>query len=147
MTLWMMVLNTGAWLLKCVFSCNHARTTVNEGKCYCPDCGRGLIYQWVVLRCRDCRVRRDSHYRLRRVMPVQRCCPQCGDPAWWTDYLDSPSYFHLYKARLMVREEQDYLQTPAFWSLYTLSETVNRSVEQTVAKTRTYLALPSTQTS
>jgi hypothetical protein len=88
----------------CLFACRHGRISVNEGKCYCPDCGQGLIYQWVLLRCRRCRGRRESRTFLGRVLPSYRYCLQCGEPSWQADYLESPAYFQLHKARLVIRD-------------------------------------------
>lgn len=133
------VLSTTGWFLKCVFSCNHLRTPVNEGKCYCPDCGRGLIYQWVVIRCKQCQLRLDARTVLRQVVPAQRCCAACGEQAFRYEYLEAPSYFQLHKARLIVREELDYLQGRLHWSVYGFGETVGRQVEKTLAKTRAWL--------
>lgn len=123
----------------CVFRCNHFRTPVNEGKCYCPDCGRGLIYQWVVVRCEVCHQRMESRSFFRQVVPLQRCCAYCGEQGFRFDYLESPDYFQLHKAQLIVREEEDYLQRPYAWSSYNLGETVNRTWEKAMAKTRRWL--------
>lgn len=139
----MLLLNTIAWLLKCVFSCNHLRTPVNEGKCYCPDCGRGLIYQWVILRCAQCRLRLDARTVLRQVVPAQRCCSYCGERVFQSEYLLSPSYFQLHKAHLVVREEADFLQGRFQWRVYGFSQSVGRTVEnallKTLANTRAWL--------
>ena len=89
---------------KCLFFCTHPRISVSEGKCYCPDCGQGLIYQWVLLRCGQCHGRRDSRYLLRQILPRYRYCLQCGEAAWQLNYLESPAYFQLHKARLIIRE-------------------------------------------
>jgi hypothetical protein len=129
------------WILKWLFSCRHWRTPVNEGKCYCPDCGQGVIFQWVVVRCTTCRVRVDSRMLLRQVLPVRRCCPACGERAFRFEYLESPSYFQLHKAQLVVREEQDYLQGRCFhWNLYSVGQTLSRSVEHSLVRTRYWLA-------
>lgn len=138
----MLLVSTLFWLLKCVFSCNHLRTPVNEGKCYCPDCGRGLVYHWVVARCNACRVRLESRTVLRQVVPVQRCCPNCGGQSFRFDTLSAPSYFQLQKAQLMVREEQDYLQGGFQWSVYGWGEAMGRTVEQTLSKTLAWLESP-----
>ncbi|WP_373531023.1 hypothetical protein [Vampirovibrio sp.] len=127
----MLVFSVFFWIVQRAFSCNHLRTTVNEGKCYCPDCGRGLIYHWVVLRCGGCRARLDSRTILRQVMPLHRCCPQCGESATQMDRLESPAYFHLHKAQLMVQEEADYLQSRFGWGLRSVAEVVRQTVADT----------------
>jgi len=99
------VLNEAVWLFRSLLTCNHWRTPVHEGKCYCPDCGRGVIYRWVVLRCYECKSRRDSRYVLRQVIPTERCCANCGHQAVRVEPLESPDYFQLHKARLMAEEE------------------------------------------
>lgn len=107
----MLVFTLICWVFKCVFSCNHARTPVNEGKCFCPDCGRGLIYEWILLRCGICGVRLDSRQMLRQVVPAQRCCAFCGEREVLWNVLEAPAVFQLHKARLRVREEADPLSS------------------------------------
>lgn len=91
-----------------VFSCRHWGTRIHEGKCYCPDCGRGLIFQWAVLRCVQCHRRVESRLWFGRISPVQRCCARCGHPEVETDWLSAPAYFQLHKAQLVLVSEEDY---------------------------------------
>ena len=124
----MLVFSMFYQILTCVFSCNHLRTPINEGKCFCPDCGRGVIFQWVVLRCQTCRVRVDSKFRFRQVIPAQPCCPQCGESAFDKNFLESPAYFQLHKAQLLAREEEDYIDSRFGWSLRSMGEIVTQAV-------------------
>lgn len=126
-----------AWLLKCCLTCNHLRTPVSEGKCYCPDCGQGLIYRWIILRCTECNLRRDSRYFLRQAVPAERCCLHCGSTAIRWDYLETPSYYQIHKARLIVQEAQEYERQQAFaWTVCELT----RATEEALHKTRSWLA-------
>ncbi len=100
----MLLLSAFGWMWAQIFSCTHAQTQLSEGKCYCPDCGCGLIIRWVVLRCSECQVRRESRYWLRQIIPAQRCCMACGTERYNAEYLDNPSYFQLYTARLLMEE-------------------------------------------
>jgi uncharacterized protein (DUF983 family) len=111
---WLTVL---IWILKCLFTCNHQHAPMSEGKCYCPDCGRGLIYRWVILRCPDCAIRRDSRYLLRQIAPAQRCCAYCGSYELKTETLESPAYFQLHKAQLIAVEDADFLPGHFLWSI------------------------------
>lgn len=138
----LILLTMFGWLLKCIFSCNHLRTPVNEGKCYCPDCGRGLIYQWVIIRCAQCRLRLDGRTVLRQVAPARRCCAYCGERQFEYEYLIGPSYFQLNKAQLVIREEADYLQGRFQWSVYGIGKSVGRTMEMTFARTRGWLKPP-----
>jgi hypothetical protein len=119
-------------LLRSLFSCNHARTEVHEGKCYCPDCGAGLIYRWVVLRCGECRTRRESRYRFRQVIPSQRCCTFCGSVTVLEEFLEDPAYFQLREARLMVFVEEAAM--PSFKSClsYLLGDTLSCFVAESI---------------
>jgi uncharacterized protein (DUF983 family) len=117
------------WLFKCVFTCNHARTTAKEGKCFCPDCGRGVIFQWVVMRCESCRQRTESRLLLRQLVPQTRCCATCGQASFYYDYLEAPSYFQLHQARLIIREEADVLQGRYRWSVFSVAEHWSEQVE------------------
>ena len=133
----MILWNTLTWILKCVFTCNHTHTFPREGKCYCPDCGRGVIFQWVVMRCEACNYRAESHITLRQLTPSQRCCNNCGQQSFFYDYLESPSYFQLNKARLVIREEDEYLQERSHWSVYAFNDTwsiLNTLREQTLSQ-------------
>jgi hypothetical protein len=92
--------------LQSIFSCAHTNARIDEGKCYCPDCGQGLIYQWVLLRCVGCRLRRESAAFLQNIAPMQRFCPDCGESRWRLEFLERPDYFQLHRACLLLREEE-----------------------------------------
>ncbi len=95
-----------------IFTCNHARVTLAEGKSICPDCGHGVIVRWAVLRCRECNIRREGRYLFRSLMPLDNYCTRCGEHETVTEYLENPEYFVLMnKAILMVQSEEDYLQS------------------------------------
>lgn len=121
-------------MVKTFLTCNHGRTPIHEGKCFCPDCGHGLIFQWVVLRCGQCNSRRNSRYFLRQIVPVEHSCPKCGEESVRWDYLDSPTYFQLHKACLVIQEEEEYL-TRFAWpsSSWLRSKIQNKGVEARVA--------------
>ena len=93
------------WIIQRLFSCNHFRMRVSEGKCYCPDCGRGLIYRWVALRCAACHSRLESQTILQNIIPKRRHCSYCGERSFEQTFLESPAYFQLHKAQLVVTEE------------------------------------------
>ena len=103
-----------------LFSCRHWRTHIHEGKCYCPDCGRGLIFQWAVLRCVQCHGRVESRLWFGRISPVQRCCVRCGHSEVQTDWLSAPAYFQLHKAQLVLVEEEGYQEARfgSHWSVW-----------------------------
>jgi hypothetical protein len=128
----MLVFSLFCWILKRAFLCHHLRTTVNEGKCYCPDCGRGLVYHWVVLRCVGCQARLESRASLGQVTPLRRCCPHCGENQTRMDRLELPAYFHLHKAQLMVQEEADYIQFRFGGSLRTMGDIFRQTVYSTL---------------
>ena len=95
-----------------IFTCNHARVSLAEGKSICPDCGQGVIVRWAVLRCRECNVRRAGRYLFRSLMPVDNYCTHCGEHETNVEYLESPEYYVLMnKAILVVQSEADYLQS------------------------------------
>ena len=91
--------------LRWCFQCRHARAPVAEGKCYCPDCGRGLIFRWRVLHCTGCNHRRETRYLLRQIVPLQTCCPFCGEAEVQLKTLVSPFYYQLKHARLVPEED------------------------------------------
>jgi len=86
------------------------------------------------MRCEACHYRAESQLTLRQLTPSQRCCSNCGQPSFYYDYLDSPSYFQLNKARLVIREEREYLQGRYHWSVYAFTETWSALREQTLSQ-------------
>jgi hypothetical protein len=126
-------------LFRSLFSCLHARTSVNEGKCYCPDCGDGLIYRWVVLRCIECNTRRDSRYRLRDVIPSQRCCAFCGAQSVLREYLENPSYFQLHQARLVIFLEERQPFSLVNCLSYLLGETLGAYIMNSIHNTTAWI--------
>lgn len=109
-----------------LLGCNHTRTPVHEGKCFCPDCGEGVIFQWVVLHCAGCGHKRDSRYWLRRVIPITPCCTGCGEAGFSPVYLESPQYYQLYKAKLVAREEREFLGQQPFRTIRVWLEQMDR---------------------
>lgn len=97
------------WLVKMVRDCPHTPALLGEGKFYCPACGQGIVARWVVLRCCGCEEKRNSRYWMRRVVPVEKWCPTCGERKARLEFLESPSYFHLRQAMLVLQSEQEYL--------------------------------------
>lgn len=77
-------------------SCRHFRTPLFEGKCYCMDCGRGLLVSWQVSRCAHCRrlVPRDASH-----------CGGCGGCSFKREPLENPHGYQLRHAWLVVRQE------------------------------------------
>lgn len=99
-----------------VMGCNHARAAMAEGKCYCPDCGRGIVYQWVNLRCGGCQIRRDSAYRLGRIVAADPFCRQCGASAVYAEYLENARPHQLHKAKLVMLVDTEYEHQYAPWA-------------------------------
>ncbi len=92
-------------LLFAVFSCNHARALATEGKTFCPDCGRGIVYRWVVLRCEGCHRRLESRYRFRQIEPMHCFCISCGEYGYRCEVLENPEFFQLQQALLLAEKE------------------------------------------
>jgi len=93
--------------LKALLSCSHGNTRVVEGKTFCPDCGVGVVFRWVVLRCSGCHQRRPGRYWMRQVVPQERCCTYCGDANYETQVLENPSFYQIRHAMLSVEAEDD----------------------------------------
>lgn len=102
---WMSVQTSLRQGLGLLLTCCHARARVVEGKTYCPDCGRGVIFRWVILRCVTCGQRRPSRYRFRQVVPTECCCTFCGETASQIQTLEEPEFFQLRYALLQFETE------------------------------------------
>jgi hypothetical protein len=115
-------------VLKALFTCSHAKARAVEGKTYCPDCGRGVIFRWVVLRCTECGQRRPSHYRLRQVVPAELCCTYCGEAAVHSQILLEPEFYQLRHALLAFESEP-----PAESLLYRLTVAIRSWVHTSLS--------------
>lgn len=93
-------------ILQSLFTCSHARALGVEGKTYCPDCGKGVIFRWVVHRCVGCHQRRPTRYLFRNVVPLHQCCTFCGEEASERVYLSEPEFFQLRHALLSYEVER-----------------------------------------
>lgn len=109
-------------VLKAMFACNHGNTHVVEGKTFCPDCGAGVVFRWVVLRCSGCNQRRPGRYRFRQVVPHERCCIDCGEAGYTTQTLDNPGFYQLRLAMLEIETEEtaeiDWWEKLNAWGIY-----------------------------
>ena len=83
--------------------CRHTRTVMVEGKTYCPDCGEGVVFAWVILRCSHCRRIRPARYSHESVATEDRCCRHCGTHHVEKVRLEAPDYF---QAQFALLEKQ-----------------------------------------
>lgn len=113
--------------LNALLSCNHSRARVVEGKTYCPDCGHGVIFRWVILKCVECHQRRPSRYQARQVVPAHRCCTFCGERAFTRQILCDPEYYQLRHALLSFETEP--VENP--W--IEMGETLIRLLQETLS--------------
>ena len=88
------------------FRCRHVRAHWVQGKTFCPDCGNGLVFQWVLLRCVGCRQPRPSLLTHGEVVPKARCCIDCGEAKTTRELLAEPQYFQLPFVSLVLTEEK-----------------------------------------
>jgi hypothetical protein len=103
----------GSVLNKCftfVLACRHGSTRVVEGKTFCPDCGVGVVYEWVILKCKGCRQKRAARYWFNQVVPYQSCCSMCGEVACIEETHASLQFYQLSHALLIktIEEEENY---------------------------------------
>jgi hypothetical protein len=90
-------------------TCRHTRVAMAEGTSYCPDCGCGVVYEWVTLRCNDCGRKRQGQYCYNEVVPADRCCRHCGEHQVRKEVMDEPDYFQMQWALLELQAD-DYRQ-------------------------------------
>lgn len=100
-------------LFNWLFACKHANTAVTEGKSFCPDCGCGVVFQWVNLRCSGCGVRRDTAYCWGRILPTQAVCVRCGEGDVWPEYLENARPYQIHRARLVMHVDTEYEEKQA----------------------------------
>ncbi|MDX2083893.1 MAG: zinc ribbon domain-containing protein [Candidatus Melainabacteria bacterium] len=97
-------------LLRAVFRCRHTHAPLQEGKCYCPDCGTALIHRWVQVRCAHCQAKRPALFLFAQLIPALKVCTQCGHTAIRVETLENPAHYQLQQAVLVWEEEAHYLK-------------------------------------
>lgn len=105
-------------LIRDILKCHHPAAHLAEGKTYCPDCGEGIVYRWVILRCAGCQHRRPGKYWFGEVIPAQSCCIFCGEKKISMEYLNEPEFFQLRYAMLSFKSDKEdqcgFYQTKVF---------------------------------
>lgn len=112
------------YVVQLMTRCQHVGIQAQEGKCFCPDCGQGVVFQWVVLRCQQCQAKRPSQYVYGHILPTEPCCVHCGHRDVVEESLENARYYQLTHAQLVRLDEQDY-QTQRDWT-----QTVSAWVQQ-----------------
>jgi len=85
--------------------CKHTNAPMVEGKTWCPDCGEGLLFEWVLFRCTCCDQKRPGRYQFGKPVPQTRHCQGCGSAEYQTLVLENPEYFQLRHALLRKTPE------------------------------------------
>lgn len=85
--------------------CQHHHAPMVEGKTWCPDCGEGLLFEWVVFKCACCDQKRPGQYFFGQPKPQTRHCQGCGSTEYHTLVMDNPEYFQLRFALLRKTPE------------------------------------------
>jgi hypothetical protein len=91
-------------------SCKHRRMPMHEGKCFCPDCGQGIIVRWATLCCVGCGTRRRNRYLFGRFVPAEAYCIRCGEREVSVRFIDNPLFYQLRHARLVCQDEEEFLR-------------------------------------
>ncbi len=87
--------------------CPHPHAAWQEGKNYCPNCGRGFVLQWITRVCSHCGRRRPLQYARYGIALLQPYCQHCGTGESTLRVLEAPAYYQLQHALPAVFDAPD----------------------------------------
>lgn len=75
--------------------CNHSKIPVDIMAGYCPDCGEYIENHWYLVRCKHCKIKRQSHLLGENVVPNSRFCPNCGGFLYEVEKLEKINFIDI----------------------------------------------------
>lgn len=93
------------WVTAILVHCQHKNLRPSEGKCFCKDCGKGLVFSWVILRCDHCQSRLPLKLQFKQLCPKDNFCMHCGHQEASIIALESAKFYQLDQAILVCLEE------------------------------------------
>ena len=97
--------------------CQHDKVSpLSDGE-YCPDCGRYIVNEWYITRCKCCGVRLQSVKKGESIIPAEKFCHNCGGSDFYLEKLSKIDFVNINYAVLIKRsaEEGVFISTTQCW--------------------------------
>lgn len=106
-------------IFKCIpkSECQHDKVSpISDGE-YCPDCGRYVVNEWYVTRCKCCGVKLQSVKKGSDVVPAENFCHNCGGSDFYIEKLSKIDFVNINYAVLFKRamEEASFTRMTQCW--------------------------------
>ena len=89
--------------------CLHLRVSPNSGLRFCPECGKEIEINWLILRCKNCNCKKHSYLLADLLLPTENYCVNCGNVEYIVEKLSNLNFYDIDYAVLKKEEIQ---QTP-----------------------------------
>ncbi len=90
-----------------VRECAHDKVSPTSDGEYCPDCGRYVVNEWYVTRCKCCGVKLQSMKKGGDVVPSENFCHNCGGSDYYVEKLSKIDFVNIHYAVLIKRAQED----------------------------------------
>lgn len=97
--------------------CQHDKISpASEGE-YCPDCGKYIINEWYITRCKCCGVKLQTVKKGSDVVPAENFCHNCGGSDFFVEKLSKIDFINIHYAVLCKKifDNSALVQTTQCW--------------------------------
>lgn len=84
--------------------CKHTNITPLSAGSYCPDCGKEIQIDWMLLRCSCCNSKREARIIFNSIKPKSKYCIKCGSPECYVEKKETIEYFDVHYAVISKKE-------------------------------------------
>ena len=97
--------------------CQHDKVSPCSDGEYCPDCGRYVVNEWYVTRCKCCGVKLQSVKKGNNIIPAENFCHNCGGSDYYIEKLSKIDFINIHYAVLVKRalEEASFEKSTQCW--------------------------------
>ncbi len=97
--------------------CQHDKVSPMSDGEYCPDCGRYIVNEWYITRCKCCGVRLQSVKKGDKIVPAENFCHNCGGSDFYLEKLSKIDFININYAVLIKKAMEDgsFSRTTQCW--------------------------------
>ena len=84
-------------------TCRHEKVSTDSGGSYCPDCGKYVINEWYISRCKCCGVKQKTIIIQDRIKAQVSFCKNCGNNRFYTEKVEKINFIDINYATIQKR--------------------------------------------
>ena len=105
MPYWKFILRWIIFKLSPPKGCNHLRVSpVNPNHQFCPDCGKQVVSEWYIIRCKQCSSKRSGYHLFNEYIPHDKFCTKCGSNRYKVEIRDNIEFYEFSFATFKFKE-------------------------------------------